>query len=322
MPIVFYMIAGAWTGYMTDKRIDDMEAEKEEHTMLAEKYEFLRSLYNEIREVKEQLQKQILVSKDSFGRVYEIANELSNFKPELIMFKAIHIIEDIMETESVAIYLVANDDLTYARLMANSVNLQGKLTPSLKMDNLPGLKKAMENREFYVNIDLHSDYPAFAMPIVDKNTVVAIAMIYKIDYNKFSTFYQNLFRIVIGLIQQQLVNAYTYNSAVVNENYIEGSVIHSEKEFSDKLQTVISAREELEFKFLLVKVWSDDTNIGLNELSAKMKSVMRNTDFAGKNSKGEYNIVFMQATIRDFDEIQKRFQKVGLNISLEDVADE
>jgi hypothetical protein len=124
------------------------------------------------------------------------------------------------------------------------------------------------------------------------------------------------------LIQQQLVNAYTYNSAVVNENYIEGSVIHSEKEFSDKLQTVISAREELEFKFLLVKVWSDDTNIGLNELSAKMKSVMRNTDFAGKNSKGEYNIVFMQATIRDFDEIQKRFQKVGLNISLEDVADE
>lgn len=322
MPIVFYMIAGAWTGYMTDKRIDDMEAEKEEHAMLAEKYDFLRSLYNEIREVKEQLQKQILVSKDSFGRVYEIANELSNFKPELIMFKAIHIIEDIMETESVAIYLVANDDLTYARLMANSINLQGKLTPSLKMDSLPGLKKAMENREFYVNIDLHSDYPAFAMPIVDKNTVVAIAMIYKIDYNKFSTFYQNLFRIVIGLIQQQLVNAYTYNSAVAKENYIEGSVIHSENEFSDKLQTVIHAREELEFKFLLVKVWSDDSNIGLNELSDKMKSVMRNTDFAGKKNKGEYNIVFMQATIKDFGEIQKRFQKVGLNISLEDIADE
>lgn len=322
MPIVFYMIAGAWTGYMTDKRIDDMEAEKEEHAMLTEKYNFLRSLYNEIREVKEQLQKQILVSKDSFGRVYEIANELSNFKPELIMFKAIRIIENIMETESVAIYLVANDDLTYARLMANSVNLQGKLTSSLKMDNLPGLKKAMENREFYVNIDLHSDYPAFAMPIVDKNKVVAIAMIYKIDYNKFSTFYQNLFRIVIGLIQQQLVNAYTYNQAVMKENYIEGSVINSEKEFLDKLQTVVSAKEELEFNFLLVKVWADDSNMGLNEMSEKMKRVMRNTDFAGLNSKGEYNIVFMQATIRDFDEIQKRFQKVGLDISLEDVVDE
>ncbi|OYO87161.1 hypothetical protein CG709_14315, partial [Lachnotalea glycerini] len=54
MPIVFYMIAGAWTGYLTDKRIDEMESEKEEHSMLIEKYQFLRSLYNEMREVKEQ----------------------------------------------------------------------------------------------------------------------------------------------------------------------------------------------------------------------------------------------------------------------------
>jgi nucleoside-diphosphate-sugar epimerase len=322
MPIVFYMIAGAWTGYMTDKRIDDMEAEKEEHAMLVEKYEFLRSLYNEMREVKEQLQKQILVSKDSFGRVYEIANELSNFKPDLIMFKAIRIIENVMETESVAIYLVANDDLTYARLMANSVNLQGKLSSSLKMDSLPGLKKAIENREFYVNIDLHSDYPAFAMPIVDNNKVVAIAMIYKLDYNKFSTFYQNLFRIVIGLIQQQLVNAYIYNNAVIKENYINGTVLNCEKEFKDKLETVISAKEELEFNFILVKVWDESSNIELSVFSDKVKRIMRNTDFAGINSKGEYNIVFMQATISDFDEIQKRFQKIGLNISLEDVVNE
>lgn len=322
MPIVFYMIAGAWTGYMTDKRIDDMEAEKEEHTMVVEKYEFLRSLYNEIRDVKEQLQKQILVSKDSFGRVYEIANELSNFKPELIMFKAIRIIENIMETESAAIYLVANDDLTYARLMANSVNLQGNLSSTLKMGDLPSLKKAMENREFYVNTDLNNDYPAFAMPIIDNDKVVAIAMIYKLDFNKFSTFYQNLFRIVIGLIQQQLVNAYIYNNAIIKENYIEETVINSEKEFKSKLQTVISAKEELEFNYLVVKVWDDDLNSSINEFSNKIKQVMRNTDFAGVNSKGEYNIVFMQATIRDFEEIQKRFQKIGLNISQEVTIDE
>jgi UDP-glucuronate decarboxylase len=320
MPIVFYMIAGAWTGYLTDKRIDDMEAEKEEHTMLIDKYEFLRSLYNEMREVKEQLQKQILVSKDSFGRVYEIANELSNFKPELIMFKAIRIIENIMESESVALYLIANDNLTYARLMANSVNLKGKLTSSLKLDHLPGLKKAMENHEFYVNTDLNSDYPAFAMPILDKDKVVAIATIYKLDYNKYSTFYQNLFRIVIRLIQQQLVNAYIYNDAMVKENYIEGTVINSNKEFADKLQTVITAKEELEFNFLLVKVWDDNSDIEIGEFSDKIKRIMRNTDFAGINKKGEYNIVFMQATKSDFEEIQKRFYKIGLNISMEEIA--
>jgi nucleoside-diphosphate-sugar epimerase len=320
MPIVFYMIAGGWTGYMTDKRIDDMDTEKEEHAMLVVKHEFLLSLYNEMKEVKEQLQKQILVSKDSFGRVFEIANELSDFKPELIMFKAIRIIENIMETESVAIYLVDNDNLTYARLMTNSVNLQGKLSSSLKMDNLPGLTKAMEHQEFYVNKDLHSDYPAFAMPIVDNDKVVAIAMIYKLDYNKFSTFYQNLFRIVIGLIQQQLVNAYVYNNAMKKENYIEGTVLNSEKKFKDKLQTVISSKEELEFDFILVKVWDENSNIELTEFSDKVKRIMRNTDFAGINSKGEYNIVFMQATNSDFDNMQKRFQKIGLNSSLEDIV--
>ncbi|RDY30332.1 NAD-dependent epimerase/dehydratase family protein [Lachnotalea glycerini] len=320
MPIVFYMIAGAWTGYLTDKRIDEMESEKEEHSMLIEKYQFLRSLYNEMREVKEQLQKQILVSKDSFGRVYEIANELSNFKPELIMFKAIRIIENIMETESVALYMVANDNFNYARLMANSVNLKGKLTSTLKLDQLPGLKKAMENREFFVNTELNSDYPAYAMPIVDQDKVVAVAMIYKLDYNKYSTFYQNLYRIVIGLIQQQLVNAYKYNEAMIHENYIEGTVINSNKEFEDKLQTVESAKEELDFNYLLVKVWDDNSKIELNDFSDKVKRIMRNTDFAGINSKGEYNIVFMQATKNDFSEIQKRFLKVGLNITMEEIA--
>lgn len=322
MPIVIYMIAGAWTGYMTDKRIDDMEVEKEEHAIVIEKYEFLHSLYNEIREVKEQLQKQILVSKDSFGRVYEIANELSNFKPELIMFKAIRIIENIMEAESVAIYLVANNDLTYARLMANSVNLYSKLSSTLKVGELPGLKTAMENHEFYVNTDLNNDYPAFAMPIIDNNEVVAIAMIYKLDFNKFSTFYQNLFRIVIGLIQQQLVNAYLYNKAIVKENYIEATVINSEKEFKSKLQTMIDAKEELGFSYLFVKVWDEDSNLSIHTLSDKLKQVMRNTDFAGVNSKGEYHIVFMQVTDKDFEEIQKRFQEIGLNIIQEVVIDE
>lgn len=320
MPIAFYMIAGAWTGYLTDKRIDDMESVKEEHAMLIEKYDFLRSLYNEMREVKEQFQKQILVSKDSFGRVYEIANELSNFKPELIMFKAIRIIENIMETESVALYFVENDQLTYARLLANSVNLKGRLTSTLKLDDMLGLKKAMENHEFYVNTELNSNYPAFAMPIVDNDKVVAIAMIYQLDYSKYSTFYQNLFRIVIGLIQQQLVNASIYNDVMVKENYIDGTVLNSNKEFQNKLQTVISAKEELEINFLLVKVWDDNFKIKIGELSDKIKQIMRNTDFAGVNSKGEYNIVFMQAAKNDFEEIQKQIHKIGLNISMEGIT--
>ncbi|OYP09299.1 hypothetical protein CG709_09440, partial [Lachnotalea glycerini] len=83
---------------------------------------------------------------------------------------------------------------------------------------------------------------------------------------------------------------------------------------------VESAKEELDFNYLLVKVWDDNSKIELNDFSDKVKRIMRNTDFAGINSKGEYNIVFMQATKNDFSEIQKRFLKVGLNITMEEIA--
>ena len=48
----------------------------EENNLLEEKLEFTRDLYNDIFEEKRDLKKQIISSKDSFGKIFDVTRNL------------------------------------------------------------------------------------------------------------------------------------------------------------------------------------------------------------------------------------------------------
>ena len=95
MPFVMYILAGAVVGYNIDKKKEHIISSNEKYELLSEDYKQLNRSYKDLIGIKEQLQKQILTSKNSFGRIYEIAKELDTFNPKLIFFKAVSIIENI-----------------------------------------------------------------------------------------------------------------------------------------------------------------------------------------------------------------------------------
>ena len=114
VPFVIYSIAGTVVGYISDKREDDLENKEEEFVSLRETYSFLKTMYQEALNIKNQLQKQIMISKDSLGHIYDITEELDDTKPRTVMIRAVKVIEETMECSSVAIF-IRSANSTYGR---------------------------------------------------------------------------------------------------------------------------------------------------------------------------------------------------------------
>ena len=75
-------MAGAFGGYWSDKKYDDYDSLADQYREQGERYDFLKELYREVVDVQNQLQRQIVVSRDSLGRLYSITEELQSPAPE------------------------------------------------------------------------------------------------------------------------------------------------------------------------------------------------------------------------------------------------
>ncbi len=69
IPFIFYFAVGAICGYIRMKNRDNVQFIKEENNLLQEKFLFTREMYQETIEDKNLYKKQILGSKDSFGKM-------------------------------------------------------------------------------------------------------------------------------------------------------------------------------------------------------------------------------------------------------------
>ncbi len=72
IPFIFYFAVGAICGYIRMKNKDNVQFIKEENNLLQEKFLFTREMYQETIEDKNLYKKQILGSKDSFGKIFDI----------------------------------------------------------------------------------------------------------------------------------------------------------------------------------------------------------------------------------------------------------
>lgn len=314
-PFAMYILGGASIGYLFDKKKDEMESLTSEYALLSKKYYFLKDVYRDVCDIKNQLQKQIVVSKDSFGRVYEITRELDTLQPELIFFKTVSIVENIIGVDCVSIYTINNDDLYYARLIAHSTKLSGKLTASLKFEEYPELKKKMLERKLFINKDLLPSYPAYAAPIMDGASFIAMVVVHEVDFHKFTLYYQNLFQIVCGLVQNNVIKAYKYSQKGLESAYIENTIIYKPMELEKQIQVLKDAKENVNVSFVLCKTM-DSLNLPLEEFSTKVSKLLRSTDFIGLGSDNIYYIVFMQTTTNNMGVLYNRFKSHDIELEV------
>ena len=313
IPFIIYAVAGALVGYLSDKKRDELENGQEAYAGLRVKYNFLKTMYQEVLTIKNQLQKQIMTSKDSLGHVYEITEGLENTKPRSVMLRTVKVVEETLECSSVAIYIKGGPGSAYGRLMACSGNIAKDMAASIKFSDYRELEQVISQKEMYVNIALYPDYPSFAMPVFDEDRMVAVVMIYNLDPNKYTEYYKNLFKTLVLIMRSCLIRAYHYQENNKDQIYLPDTNILVSEEFGAELESITQASEDLNIPFSKGRILYDAA-WSYQMLSEKLSKLIRGTDIVGCDKDGTVFVIllFVIPSVRTYTE--KRFAEAGISV--------
>ena len=315
IPFVIYGVAGTSIGYITDRRRDEYDSLQENHRLLEEKYEFLKSIHGETLDIKGKLQKQILTSKYSFGYAYEVAVKLDSLKPELIILKVISILEHIMDCKKAAIFLLGEQNTRFARLKVCSAELRDIVPSSLEMEKYPRIQECFSKKETFINTALEAGYPDYAAPLFAQDRPFAFIAIYDIGADKFTVYFQNLFRIITNLIEQNLAKALKYERLKKDSMYYPGTALLYPKAFQERLNIMLSESDDIAYSFILAKVYpvaAEDRTV----TAGRIAGVIRGSDCMGVDADGDYAVILVNMKAEYLDNLKERFRRAGLTLEV------
>ena len=322
IPFVIYGVAGAFGGYWSDKKRDTYENLSNEYREQQDRYSLLEDLYRELLDVKNQLQKQIVISRDSFNRLYAVTEDLDDPNPRMVLIRTVRVIEEIMEGGSVAIYLRVRADKRYGRLMACSDQLSRRLQPSLDFEAVPRLQETMQTGAMYVNKELDPQYPAFAMPVSNGSFSIALVELYDLPASQYTIYYRNLFQTLVQMVQHNLAQAYTYQMENREKLFVPGTDILTAEAFARERKTLQMASEEYGYPSSIARILPVEQAGGQGlapaQLSGRAEPLLRGTDLLGMGQDGQVRAGFLYLDRASRPVVEHRFALHGLRLVWED----
>lgn len=319
LPLSSYLLVGALFGYLKDKSQTLIESLQNENTELKAQSEFLNTLYRQVHEDREKLHEQVMHTRDSFGRIYKVTQELDALIPQQVFVSALDVLEDIMQNQSVAIYETPSDK-PFARLVVHS-RVFKQAARSLDLSSYSQVMDSMKRGKVFVNKSLLPDFPAYVAPVTYEGSLVAMLILWSVPFDKQSQYYENLFSIVAGLVQGSVGRALRHFKQS-SEVYIEDTHILTDSAFRSALEVYKNIQKRRTGQFLLVRV-NNTESMSHTKVDACISYVTRANDLAGKLSDGHYYILFSQASSDNLEQISARFRANAkkCDMYLEEVSD-
>lgn len=206
VPFVIYAVTGSVLGYLTGRRRDELEALRRKNRLLAEKFHQLQAVQGETLEIKTQLQQRIVAERHSFADLYRIVQELDTLDPPQILEHTVGIVEELLQCDHVVVYRMAADGRS-AALAACSAPMESRAPAVPDGKKLAALCKDFARQPVFVNAALTPGRPDLAAAIRCEERLYGIVAAYDLGPDRFTTYYRDLLKVVVGLIERDLVRA-------------------------------------------------------------------------------------------------------------------
>lgn len=319
LPFALYFTAGLITGYYHDKTENHILNTEKQTRLIREKYSFLYEVFNDIRNLKDEFRERLLGYRDSFGKIYSITKELDQLQEDAIFLRALSILEEHMDNRNIAIYSVVGDGMQ-ARLEANSMSMNGKLSKSINLSNFPEMLPYIKTGTIFQNTTLLPNYPSYLVPIFNSecpdNGPAAMIAIWSVKFEQYSTYYHNHLKVICGLIQASLVRAALFSIANYERMYLPSTRILNHEAFIDTLKVRMEMRKNRISDFQLVVM--ENLNGSIQEAYPSISEGIRNRDVIGMGREDDYYILLSQADKVAAQEIVERLTKLGIHSRIVD----
>ena len=314
LPFALYLIAGSVTGYLWDKKENETNFANKQLALIHEKYNFLYNIFEDTRKTKNQLRDQLIGYRDSYGRIYTITRELDSLNANDVFLKAVDIVEDVMENKSVAIYSL-DPSTRFARLEVSSTAQVESTPKSINLDEFPEAFEKIKNGELFINTALLPAYPSLIAPITKEQQPLGMIFIWKRTFEQHSMYYENLFKVISGLIESSLVRAVLFREANLSKWYLPSTRILEADVFKETLKIKMEMQNRDITKFQLISI--DKGEKSWKDFSAILEKGIRSTDYAGLLNASDQvcYVILSQAEEASIDTITQRLSKLGLHCS-------
>ena len=182
----------------------EREVRARRERVVAQSSDFLRGLYQDVLDDRRQLRDQIIGRRDSFGKLYAVTRELDEVQPQKLYHTAIRIMQESLDSDSLAIFRVDNGG-QFARLVAASPRFDVGSFRSVRVSDYGEIITALEHNGIWVNRTLKDKFPMYAVGVRDRGELAVIITMGEAKPDQMNLYFQNLFSIMCGLVESAMI---------------------------------------------------------------------------------------------------------------------
>lgn len=312
LAFIVYFVVGASCGYVQLRNTETARFVQEENELLRKRLEFTRKLYQDTLEDKRLFRRQILGRRDSFGKIYAVTQQLDMLQPQEICRKTVQIMEDVLENHSLTIYRMEKNQ-GFARLTAASAGMTPEPAYSLEVDQWLDVLRAIEQEGLWVNRGFLPGRPMYAAGVRQNGSLVVLIGLHTASEEQMTLYYQNLFRILCGLVETALVRAFEYESVVRENWYLPGTCLLRPDVFAEQLATACTLQEDKMAHHLLLQVTGKFKNRA--EINDRVRRSIRSTDAAGVGTNNAIYLLMNQTDEENLPLLTRRLGEKGLHVT-------
>ena len=317
LPFIAYFVVGAVCGYVQLRNSEAIKVERGQNELVRNRNTFLTQLYHDAIEDKRTYKRQIVGRHDSFGKIFAVTQELDVLNPRDIYRKCCELMGEILENDSVAIYHVSGG--AFARLVAASPVIAEDATRSLSLEQLLPLLGGEGRSNLWVNRKLTPGVPMFGYKIERDGAPAVLIFVRRAAENQMTLYYQNLFRILCGLVESALGRAFDYEAVALDKRCVDGTCVLKQAAFGRELAAEQALADGKMGSFLLLRVVPGMEPVG--ELVGAIGSAIRESDAAGLVDGDVLYLLMRQAKACDLPIIRKRLSAKQIAVELVDGED-
>lgn len=300
-------ILGLVVGYMRDQirklQLESRELEEHLHRQITDIHDINES---NVR-VKNIMEQQLIDQNDSIGKIYKITSTLEQRTPDEVIFYAVEMLEQLMQTKDVALYNVVNGD--YARIFSASSSKARSLGNSIRYKEMTEIYEALAEQKVYINKKLDTRYPLMVRGVYESDELQIIIMLWGLSWEKMTLGTANFLTIVSNLIQNAVLRAQRYMLALEEKTYTGNTRILEPGAYTSLVQAYMQAEKKELVECVLLRI-----NVGKEEfqkVDEDMSHKLRESDYLGMMPDGNLYVLLANTTAESAGVVQERFERSG-----------
>lgn len=317
LKIMEFVFLGLAVSYVTDMLREDLRDTRRELRMRDEEYEELKKINDENVMIKNEYEERILDSKSGFPKLYHVVNRLMVLQPERIFMEIVHIVADMVHTDTVAVYRVKKKN-PYLRLISalnGASPMEGK---SWDLSACPGIRASVNAGELYQG-DVWQGEPAVVLPILYREECVAVILIRTLPYTSQTLYYVNLLKTLSLLLREAVGRALDYEELVKEERCLEGTDIVRPEQFRRNVSLAREMAGKDLAEYCVVRIGYPGS---LEEGYRKAAERLRATDCLGVDEEGNLYVLLHNTGPGEVEHLQRRLEGSGLTAAVTAVFDD